>query len=251
MYGARLKDDLSVTRFYTTLDIYQTMKKINEFDSELRKVIEGGNIEQQGIYFIRKDDQNRLLPCSPNKILLSNITTLSPFKRLLPIGFQTKAMGKIKKIIEEIDNIIFNLGISENPYIVNIDVAKKLINLINETLEFEVGYEWDIKAFLGSAEYLSNHGSINGDGNGEIMLLVRKDKNLSRIREDGRFSNAPDTSKIEGLIARENAIDIPMLMLFRQNGLEEKGWKGYPFWWPVLYVPKNAKTVIFASEIVE
>ena len=131
MYGARSQDDLSITRFYTTLEIYQTMKKINEFDSELRKVLENDNIEQKGIYFIRKDDQNRLFPCSPNKILLSNITTLRPFKRLLPVGFQTKARSNIIKIIKEIDNIISSLEVSEDLFITDLDTAKKLINLIN------------------------------------------------------------------------------------------------------------------------
>lgn len=251
MYGARSEDDLSVTRFYTTLEIYQTMKKINEFDSELRKVLENRNIEQQGIYFIRKDDQNKLLPCSPNKILLSNITTLKPFKRLLPIGFQTGFKTRIMPIIDEIDKIILNFQIKENPYLMDLDDAKKIIDLINKTLEFEKGYEWDMKVFLGSMEYLSLN-TMNENLRGKVLILVREDRNLSRIKEDGGFSDAPDTPKTEGLVARENAVDIPMLMLFRQNGAERedgKGWRGTPFWWPVLYAPKNIKTVIFASKI--
>lgn len=250
MYGARSEDDLAVTRFYTTLDIYQTMKKINEFDSELRRVLENGDITQQGVYFIRKDDQNKLVPCSPNKILLSNITTLKPFKRLLPIGFQTGYKKNIKKTIEEIDNMLPDLGIQEGPNLVDIDLIKKIINLIYKTIKFEEGYEWDIKTFLGSMEYLSLN-SINEKQRGKILLLIRKDRNLSRIKDDGGFSDSPDTPKTEGLIARSNAIDIPMIMLFRQNGVENNGWKGSPFWWPVLYVPKNVKTVIFASETIE
>jgi len=250
MYGARSEDDLSVTRFYTTLEIYQTMKKINEFDNELRKVLENKDIEKQGIYFIRKDDQNRLLPCSPNKILLSNITTLRPFKRLLPIGFQVGFKTNIKENIDEIDKMILSFQIKDSPYLMNLDNVRKIIDLISKTLEFEKEYEWDIKAFLGSIEYLSKN-TMNEKLRGKVLILVRKDRNISRIKEDGGFSDAPDTPKTEGLIARESAIDIPMLMLFRQNGAEEKGWRGYPFWWPVLYTPKNVKTVIFASDIIE
>src|SRR5439155_22679417 len=37
MYGVRPKEDLAVTRFYTTLDIYSAMRNIHEFDSGLRK----------------------------------------------------------------------------------------------------------------------------------------------------------------------------------------------------------------------
>lgn len=251
MYGARTEEDLRVTRFYTTLNIYQIMKRIHEFDSELRKVLEKGDIEQQGVYFIRKDDFNRLIPCSPNKILLSNITTLKPFKRLLPIGFQTGLKTKISSYVDEIDRIIADFQITEDPFLVNLGNAKKIIDLINKTLEFENGYEWDIKAFIGSIEYLSSLDTINEEHRGKVFLLVRKDRNLSRIKEDGGFSDAPDTPKTEGVIAKEHAINVPMLMLFRQNGAKEKNWRGAPFWWPVLYVPKNVKTVIFASEIIE
>jgi len=49
----------------------------------------------------------------------------------------------------------------------------------------------------------------------------------------------------------ETAIDIPILMLFRQNGLKDKGWRDCPFWWSVLMVPKETSTVIFASDITE
>ena len=247
MYGARSEDDLSVTRFYTTLDIYQTMKKINEFDSELRKVLENGNVEQQGVYFIRKDDQNKLLPCSPNKILLSDITTLRPFKRLLPIGFQTGYKSNIRKTIEEIDNLISKLGIAEKPGLVDIGTVKKIISLIYKTLEFDDGYKWDVNAFIGSMEYLSNN-SKNKDLSGKVWCLIRRDRNISQKKPmENVFSYTPDNPEVDQKIAKEYAIDVPTVGLFRENGKEGDGWRGSEFWWPVLYVPKNVKTVIFES----
>jgi hypothetical protein len=53
--------------------------------------------------------------------------------------------------------------------------------------------------------------------------LVRKDRNIKRIKEYGGYSDSPDTSKVEDVIAKEYAIDIPIIMLFRQNGKEEDG----------------------------
>jgi len=35
------------------------------------------------------------------------------------------------------------------------------------------------------------------------------------------------------------AIDVPVLMLLRQNGNESDGWRGLPFWWPVVVTPKT------------
>ena len=98
MYGTRSKEDLAVTRFYTTRGIYEVMRSINEFDNALREAFLNGSHEN-GVYFIRKDDSGKLAPCSPNKIMLSNITTLKPYKRLLPVGFQTDYKSNIKKIL--------------------------------------------------------------------------------------------------------------------------------------------------------
>jgi len=39
-----------------------------------------------------------------------------------------------------------------------------------------------------------------------------------------------------------------MLMMIRQNGLEEQGWRGMPFYWPVIYAPQNVRVSIFAHE---
>ena len=97
MYGARSKEDLAVTRLYTTRSIYEVMKRIHEFDNALREAFLNGS-HNNGIYFIRKDTSDKLVPCSPNKIMLSSITTLKPHKRLLPIGFQTGYKSNIKNI---------------------------------------------------------------------------------------------------------------------------------------------------------
>ncbi|MBI2853096.1 MAG: hypothetical protein HYX84_08405 [Chloroflexi bacterium] len=118
--------------------------------------------------------------------------------------------------------------------------------------DFEPGYEWDLKAFKGSLEFLSKNSS-NINNRGKVWCLVRKDRNVKRFKEEGHgeFFDAPDTSKTEGAIARETAVDIPMLMLFRQNGDKDKGWKGCPFWWPVMFAPRDTKTCVFASDLLE
>ena len=76
--------------------------------------------------------------------------------------------------------------------------------------------------------------------------MVEKDRGMRRYREEGRFSNAPDT-KQQGK-ARSKAEEIPTLMLLRQNGEEAKGWRGLPFWWPVIVTPRLAATAIFATD---
>ena len=39
--------------------------------------------------------------------------------------------------------------------------------------------------------------------------------------------------------------------LLLQNGLESNGWRGAPFWWPVLQAQEQMIPVVFSAEILE
>src|SRR5208282_3298258 len=80
MYGVRPEEDLAVTRFYTTLNIYTAMSNIHFFDSALRTSFEKGG-QKAAVVFIRKDPSGGIMTCSPNKILLSTVTTIGPGTR--------------------------------------------------------------------------------------------------------------------------------------------------------------------------
>lgn len=251
MYGNRSGADLAITRFYTAPEIYDVMKRIHELDAALREAFERG-AQDAGVAFIHTDPQNRVVPCSPNKILLSTTTTLRPFKRLLPIGFQTDYKSNTKSVLDRLDAAIGRLipGVGpESPFLISVGDANLIIDDIGKTFSQE-GIIWDIKAFKASMEYLSQN-TNNEDRKGKIWCLVRYDRNASRFNQDGTFYDAPDTAHVEGIIAKEFAIDIPILMLFRQNGNKEKGWRGSPFWWPVLMAPKNTRTVIYSSSLID
>lgn len=251
MYGARPVNDLAVTRFYTTRDIYEVMKRIHEFDSALREAFEKGD-HSNGVYFIRKDVTGRLVPCSPNKLLLSSLATLRPHKRLLPVGFQTGYKTNIGSTIERIDHIVFSwfAGKNENePTLVALNDCMQVIDLISKTLELDESYSFNWKTFKASLEHLSLH-SQNTTETGKVWVLVRKDRDTKRIRGDIRFSNAPDTSTGDIAAARQTAIDTPSLMLLRQNGTKDDGWRDTEFWWPVLMAPQNTEVTVFAEETV-
>lgn len=252
MFGFRPLQDLTVTRFYTSPEIYDAMRRIQDSDSALRESIAKGN---QEVIFIRKDDAGKVIPCSPNKILLSTTTTLRPFKRLLPVGFQTDYKTRVTPITKEIDEMLddaadHNLG--DKPFMIPWPLAKQIIKKIESTLSFEPGYSWDVPAFIACMQYLSKSDDAGAHA-GHVWCLVRKDRKVRRFLQSNptEFYDAPDTSHIEGEIAKKVASHIPMLMLFRQNGAEAQGWMGAPFYWPVLYPPRNTKTAIFASDVVD
>lgn len=249
MFGYRPIEDLATTRFYTTLRIYEGMKKMQEFDSALREAFEKGS-QDNGVVFIQKDSKNQIIPCSPNKLMLSKTTTLKPFKRLLPVGFQTGYKTNISSIVNQLDKLIDEESkSSEAPFLLKLKDATKIINLIKSTHDETAGEPWDEVSFISSMEYLSlNTDSKNA---GYIWCIVRKDRNVGRMREEGRYEDSPVSSKGEHgelKVAKSVAKNIPALILTRQNGQEgENQWRGTPFWWPVLITPETTNTIIFSN----
>lgn len=244
MYGARPLQDLAVTRFYTTAKIYGVMKKIHEFDVALREAFENGS-HDHGVVFIQKDEANRIVPCSPNKLLLSHTTTLKPSTRLLPVGFKLKPSSQLGRPVAFIDS---QLSIFEEPQtkpiLLPVERVVQLIRSIEET--FAEGSGWDVQAFITGLEYMARRGK--GERKDKIWVLVRRNRETRRLKADGRPENSPDSYQEKDL-ARETAVDIPCLILLRQNGDVEKGWTGHPFWWPILVTPQEARTVIFTNHV--
>lgn len=127
--------------------------------------------------------------------------------------------------------------------------------MIEKTLKSEIdeGYNFDWDAAVAMFTYLSR---LPNDPTyfGKVWCLIRTDRNLSRTKSAGihtQYSDAPDTARTETQVAKEVALNNPMLILIKQRGMEESGWRGSPFYWPVIYAQKNLKTVIFSSEVAE
>ncbi len=139
MYGYRKKEDLAVTKLYTTREIYLRMVQINEFDRQLRKDFEEGNFEK-GIIFIGRDARGKIIPCSPNKILISDTHVLKGGSAILPVGFNSGYKSNIYKEIQFIDDVLLseNSGKLEGFYTIDLKKAVEIITHIYNTLEFEV-----------------------------------------------------------------------------------------------------------------
>jgi len=246
MYGARSMADLAVTRFYAPQHVYQIMRRIHEFDGALREAFESG-AHDQGVYFIQKDATNKLVPCSPNKLLFSDVVSIRPGRRLVLSGFQTVSRTAGAKNLAELDARVKALvGSSEEPVLIDISVAIQLLELAYRNIEFEDSTDDDRKAHVVALEHLSRT-SRKPSLRGKVWFLAARERNVARYREEGRFSNAPDTKQQKN-VARSKAEDIPVLMLLRQNGEEARGWRGLPFWWPVILTASSAATVIFATD---
>ncbi len=246
MYGARPLADLRVTRFYAPQNVYQIMKRIHEFDSALREAFESG-AHERGIYFLRRDAAHRLVPCSPNKLLFSDVVSIRPGRRLVLSGFQTVSKSSGAKKLAALDAKVRELSrTSEEATLITVEQAVELLELAYANLEFpDENADDDRQAHVVALEHLSRV-STNLDLRGKVWLVTARDRDVARYREEGRFSNAPDTKQQKDA-ASARASDIPVLMLLRQNGSEAKGWRGLPFWWPVILTSRSTATVVFAN----
>ena len=175
----------------------------------------------------------------------------------MPIGFQSDYAVRVRPVVERVDGVLDDLRPPDgfdNPFEIPLTLALDILTRIQPTLlmEKDDGYDFDWDAARAALAFLSNS-STNPANRGQVWCLVRRDRNLSRMVTAGShvvYSDAPDTARSEGVVARRVAIDAPMLILIRQNGLEENGWRGTPFYWPVIITQRNARTSIFAHETV-
>ena len=258
MYGNRSLKDMSVTRLYTSNKIYRAMDTMHEFDTALREAFERGiHNDDDSVIFIERDNTGKIRPCAPNKILITATETIKPHKRFLPIGFQTKAKTNIQKTIQEIDQIIdaASNGDYYNPFLIPSDNIIKILDLINSTYDYKelynnLGYEWDVATHKAIVKRLVDN-ITNPDLKGLVYCYVQKERNASRMKNNNTsFSNAPDDGKTDLVIARNVAQETPCIILLKQQGKLEDDWRDAEFWWPIIITPANAKTAVFATEML-
>lgn len=252
MFGFRPKQDLAVTRFYTEQSIYSAMRRMHEVDIALREAL--AKSPDQGVVFIQKAPGNRVIPCSPNKIALSRTTTLKPHKRLLPVGFETLAKTRLRPITDKLDKQLESLLgtlTPDNPKLVSTADAIKLLEMAKATFEFADGYSFDWDAAKSSLTYLAELGPENKRGH--VWLMAYTDRKIKRLAAAGSHAEyvEPDSTRTEGAVRKQYAVDNPILIMIRQNGAADLGWSDGPFWWPVISAQKNTPTSIFANETLK
>ena len=248
MYGARPQADLAVTRLYAPLSVYNRMRQIHELDAALRDAFLNGAYER-GVYFMETDVSGQIIPCAPNKLLTSEVYSLRPGRRLLPVGFNTVAMARGAGRLQRLDYLIhsYSKPPHDQPVLVPLEAAVTMLDLAYDNLVFEDEDEGEAsrKALIAALEWLvrANAGSEHP---GLAWMIAAEDRAVKRLREEGRFSNAPDTKQQRDL-AESIAEGTPVLSMMRQRGTEEDGWRGLPFWWPVVMVPRRAVTSIYSA----
>ena len=255
MYGARDKEDMACTRFFTTPDIYDVLKTMNVFDDYLYQYLKAhrDTVQTDDFTSMVIGYDKRISPSAQNKYTPANTKVLKPYQRTYPVGFQTIEPTENNKLTKKIEEVLQHAveGKKANEdgfYLVHYNDIVEILSLIRESYTYateynNVGLEWDINDMVTPLEHLTY------DTDGMVLVAVRGDRNLSRERENifdkrGRFIDAPEAGG-EIKIDKKNAIDRPVLVLLKQNGSKDLGWRGTAFYWPVLTTPQNMNAGIF------
>lgn len=239
MYGSRPMEDMEVTRFYTTPRIYNAMQRMHFFDEGLRDAIMK---KDHTVKFLTKDAKGEIIPCSPSKLLMSELITVKPRKRFLPIGFETVNKTKLNQAMKRIDKMVSTLEkhavrhTGQN-VLVPVQYVRDILMEIQDTFIY-THLPFHMERYIDMLEYLSEDNLV--------WVIVRTNRNISRLRSDGRFADRPDTGHDELQTAYKLGKTHPSVILLRQNGHSDSGWKDAPFYWPVIVAQSNMQTTIFS-----
>lgn len=257
MYGNRSKDDMAVTRLHTTNGLHDILEKINDMDDQLREWFENymKNPNYTGVdpesVFIQFNAKDGIGPCGRNRLLISDLIRLKSFGRVTPSGFQTDCNTTISSTIKAIDALLqAQLGyVADQPFLMDIDVAKNIIKMIRNTyiynriVDNNAGLDWDVNEMIAPIEYVTQKQKSN-----TIWVLHRpKARDMSRVRQNGRFVDAPEDGNTDTPLARKTATNLPILMLIREKGESAKGWRDAQFYWPCLRLPLNMKSAMYCK----
>lgn len=258
MYGARTKEDMAVTRFHTSHKIYKILVRMNELDEQLRQwFIDGKDQLEPNAIFVGYD--SNIKPCSSDKIKVANAIALKPHHRVVPAGFWTGANYRIQKTIARIDALITGSADYGNKdkdgfFVMDKETVAECLKLIESTFVYDAEHhnldrKNDMKELLCALEYCCDKSG------GKVYILHKTDRNMTRLRDNGGFIDAPHDGKTELKPSYNKAQDAPVMMFLRENGAKKMkgdvnvGWNDAPFYWPVLVTQKELDPVMFSIDV--
>ncbi len=266
VYGARKPEDLIFTRLYLSDNVRRRLSEITEIDGVLRQSIINNDGDNR-FAAIELGARGQVRPTSPNRIMISDCINLRSFKRFLPVGFQTRKGDACEKWMKEIDQIIQD---NLNNKIEGFDNGEKcfirwsdLESIFHSFMKGVIASDkWDedpntrnwnldhLKAFYGiiKKSYFPE--------DDRIILNVKRNRMLNRIKIDGRLQDAPDTAKtdLDEIKKIMQTISVPGLFLFEQKGDEKidgdinYGWNNQRFYWPLLILPKLNRNIMVSLD---
>lgn len=244
MYGNRDRADLAVTRFYTSEAVYTRLEQIHNLESALREAFDSG-AHDGGVVFIQNDAARGIIPCSPTKIALSNVTTMRSGDFYLPTGFDTRTGKTPQNAHRQLANNLSKYSQNSKKFSeVTLQEAIDIIEATKPMIDINKEADFDWNAMISLLTYYCT--ANNSD---KVLLLVETGRDLDKEHSGDKQGLSIIGTALRPVLRVPNRIE-PALIMLEQKGSKEKKWKGnMPFWWPVLAAPSNAAPCVFASAV--
>ena len=266
IYGARRPEDLVFTRLYCSEALYNRLKEITLIDGVLRQSIINNDGDNR-FAAIELGARGTIRPTNPSRIMISNCINLKAHKRFLPVGFNTRTGNACEQHMRSIDAIIERNASQPIPdfeqdglSFVTWSVFKDIFSVfMNGMIQSDKWGEdpdsnhWNILR-LEAFYYIIRKSYFKEDD--RIILSVKRGRTINRIRLDGRFMDAPETSSTDTAEMKQimQLHNLPGLFLFEQDGLEDiqngknYGWNGQRFYWPLLMLPNLRRNIMVSLD---
>ena len=244
MYGARDRRDLAVTRFYTSIAVFDRLGRINDLESALREAFEEGGHEA-GVVFLQNDAARGIIPCAPNKVAMSNVVTVRPAGFYLPTDFDTVGTKATAKALLTLDEALLGKSkLADRLISISLDQAIEYLRLTKSAIKLpkDDSFYWD--AMEGLLRYYSQMSDSK-----EVQLLVETGRKLGKLQSGGKSGQSIiGGTTIRGLLNASGRSE-PALVMLRQDGEQRRlGWAGkQDFWWPVLTAPTTGAPCVFSN----
>ena len=243
MYGARDRQDLAATRFYTSRLVRDRLRKIHRLETLLREAFERGD-DENGVVFIQKDAAGGVVPCAPNKILASEIVSVKPNDLYLPTSFDTIGTSKAERADEELSALLDRLNVADKRVIAHIPTTDAIsyLELARKALTSSSDPDFKWEAMEGLVHYYSLRA-------GEVGIVVETARKLNRSKSGDKSGLSILGGGAIRQLIRETNREIPTLVFLRQQGGKKLEWASdRSFWWPILAAPTTGEPCIFATE---
>lgn len=246
MYGNRSRQDLAVTRFYTSDIVRERLETIHKLETVLREAFARGD-DANGVVFIQKDSSGGVIPCAPNKVLASEVVSVKANDIYLPTAFDTRsgraAFQATAKLTETLDELCLNR--QGEIFKIEVEQALEIIGLARSALGQSSDPEFKWEAMEGLVRYYAIRA-------GSVGLVVERGRGLHRERSGDKSGlSILGGSELRKLIRSTYRAE-PTLVLLRQAGTKALGWSGdHEFWWPLLAIPSEVEPCVFSTEATD
>lgn len=265
-YGSRSIEDIAVTRLYTSEEIYHILMRMNALDDLLREwLVKGFSNPDPSMVFVGYDKY--IQPCAPSKVKPTETLAITGGTLFAPKGMLTDTKDKINKTIAKIDKLITSApeyANQDEDGFFHMDMARamEILHLIESTYRYNdenADRKGDMHEIEAALHYCARMAG------GKVLVIHRTNRNMSRIRENGAWIDMPADGRTDLAPAHDRSYNVPVVMLLRQNGekkmeqigvnpdgspiMQNKGWSGTPFYWPVLLTQNDIESVLFAADV--